>query len=78
MQPEVAEFMHLVMRRLKVESPRELGRVLGMVTADDERLIYRWVRGTSAPNFTHTLFLLDAAGLLNGEVAGWYGALVNA
>jgi hypothetical protein len=73
-KPEVVEFMQIVMGRLKVQSPRELGRMLGMVSADEERRVYRWVAGTSAPNFFHTLRLLDASGMLNSEVAGWYGS----
>jgi hypothetical protein len=76
-KPEVVQFMRIVMRRLRVHSPRELARALGMVSPDEERQVYRWVKGSSAPSFHNTLFLLDAGGLLNAEVAGWYGDVRN-
>lgn len=66
--PDVVAFIATVMRRTETRSPSELRAFLGepwTTNRDQERKLYKWHRGETAPSFYSTLELLKAAGMLN-------------
>jgi hypothetical protein len=67
--PEGAHFVREVMRIIGAERPADLVRMLGgkWLERDQERKVYKWHRGESAPNFQGTVALLNLAGLLVEE-----------
>jgi hypothetical protein len=64
--PEGARFVREVMRLVGAPRPADLVRMLGgrWLERDQQRKVYKWHSGESAPNFDGTVALLSLAGLL--------------
>lgn len=68
--PAVVAFIETLMVRTGTTTPAELRAHLGepwTTNRDQERKLYKWHRGETAPNFYSTLELLRAAGMLSEQ-----------
>lgn len=65
--PEGAAFLDLVMKKVGADNPTDLSKMLGepWTSRDQQRRLYKWAGGESAPNFQGTIALLRLAGMLN-------------
>lgn len=70
--PEVAEFVREVMERVDAKNPTELSRLMGppWTDRDQQRKIYKWAAGETAPNYDGTIALLRLGGMLDEGADG--------